>query len=63
MDDNGLQDTYTVSITTPTYNPNITATVVSADTSMGTVTGGGTWAPGTAFTITATPKAGYKFKQ
>lgn len=37
-------------------------TVQSANTSMGTVTGGGTYQFQTAHAITATPKPGYKFK-
>lgn len=38
-----------------------TLTVASADTSMGTVTGGGTYASGSRITIKATPKSGYRF--
>ena len=55
-------DTYTgtTSITIPkaTY---YTATVVSANTAMGTVTGGGSYVAGSTITIKATPKAGYRF--
>lgn len=36
-------------------------TVISADTSMGTVTGGGKYNAGAIATITATPKEGYEF--
>lgn len=38
-----------------------TLTVASADTSMGTVSGGGTYAEGSRVTIKATPKSGYRF--
>lgn len=41
--------------------PRFTATVVSANTNQGTVTGGGTYTTGTSITITATPKTGYHF--
>ena len=40
---------------------NYTITVLSADTTMGTVTGGDTYAAGAPCTITATPKPGYHF--
>jgi len=63
MRDNGLQDTYTVSIAAPSYTSTITATVVSADTTMGTVTGGGTYTSGASVTIKATPNTGYEFVQ
>ena len=44
------------------YSPEIyTVTVSSANTSMGTVSGGGEYEEGTTATITATPKSGYKF--
>lgn len=38
-----------------------TLTVTSANTSMGTVSGGGTYNYGTSVTITASPKTGYRF--
>ena len=38
-----------------------TVTVSSANSSMGTVSGGGTYEEGQTATITATPKSGYKF--
>ena len=38
-----------------------TVTVSSANTSMGTVSGGGEYEEGTTATVTATPKSGYKF--
>ena len=38
-----------------------TVSVSSANTSMGTVSGGGTYEEGQTATITATPKSGYKF--
>jgi hypothetical protein len=38
-----------------------TITVQANDNTMGTVTGGGTYAQGTSITITATPNEGYKF--
>ena len=38
-----------------------TVSVSSANTSMGTVSGGGTYEEGATATITATPKSGYKF--
>ena len=44
------------------YSPEIySVTVSSANTSMGTVSGGGEYEEGTTATITATPKSGYKF--
>ena len=44
------------------YSPEIyTVTVSSANTSMGTVSGGGEYEEGTTATVTATPKSGYKF--
>ena len=38
-----------------------TVSVSSANTSMGTVSGGGTYEEGATATVTATPKSGYKF--
>ena len=38
-----------------------TVTVSSANTSMGTVSGGGEYEEGTTATVTATPKSGYRF--
>ena len=38
-----------------------TITATSANTSMGTVSGGGTYEEGKTVTLTATPKSGYKF--
>ena len=40
---------------------NYTVTVSSANTSMGTVSGGGDYKEGSSATVTATPKSGYKF--
>ena len=40
---------------------NYTVTVLSDNTSMGTVSGGGTFESGKSVTVTATPKSGYKF--
>lgn len=42
---------------------NATITVLSADGTMGSVTGGGTYADGTKVTLTATPNDGYHFVQ
>lgn len=42
---------------------NATITVLSADETMGSVTGGGTYADGTKVTLTATPNDGYHFVQ
>lgn len=42
---------------------NATLTVVSADETMGTVSGGGSYTEGTKVTITATPNSGYRFVQ
>ena len=51
-----------VSVTAQAPQPGTyTLTVVSADTSMGTVTGGGSFAAGTTPAISATPKQGYHF--
>ena len=38
-----------------------TITVTSANTTMGTVSGGGTYEEGKTVTVTATPKSGYRF--
>ena len=38
-----------------------TITATSANTTMGSVTGGGTYEEGKTVTLTATPKSGYKF--
>ena len=40
---------------------NYTVSVSSANTSMGTVSGGGTYEEGATATVTASPKSGYKF--
>ena len=40
-----------------------TLTVTSADTQMGSVSGGGQYAAGSQATVTATPNSGYQFKQ
>ena len=40
-----------------------TLTVTSADTQMGSVTGGGEYEAGTQATVTAVPNSGYQFKQ
>ncbi len=57
-----LLDSITVTeSTTPLQTYTITA--VSADTSMGTVTGGGTYYAGTTATLVATPNSGYVFVQ
>ncbi len=40
-----------------------TVSASSANTSMGTVSGGGEYEEGTTATVTATPKSGYKFKK
>ena len=41
--------------------PTYTVTVVSANSNMGTVSGGGTYNEGASVTITATPNSGYRF--
>ena len=42
-------------------NKEYTITVTSANTTMGTVSGGGTYEEGKTVTLTATPKSGYRF--
>lgn len=42
-------------------NKEYTITVTSANTTMGTVSGGGIYKDGTEVTLTATPKSGYRF--
>lgn len=63
MTDNGAQSVFYVDASMPTYNSTVTATVVSANTSMGTVTGGGNYTSGNSITIKATPKTGYSFSK
>ncbi len=49
---------------TANFAPNVyTITATSANTTMGTVTGGGSYAYGTTATLTATPATGYHFVQ
>ena len=50
-------------IATSVQNQQFTVTVLSDDSSMGTVTGGGTFALGATTTISATPLSGYTFTQ
>lgn len=50
-------------IATSVQNQQFTITVLSDNTSMGTVTGGGTFAEGTTANISATPLSGYTFTQ
>ncbi|MCR4811960.1 MAG: leucine-rich repeat protein, partial [Bacteroidales bacterium] len=50
-------------IATSVQNQQFTITVLSDNTSMGTVTGGGTFAEGTTATISANPLSGYTFTQ
>ena len=48
---------------TPTPKAKYTLTVTSANTSQGTVTGGGEYEEGTQVTLKATPKSGYTFSK
>ena len=50
-------------IATSVQNQQFTVTVLSDNTSMGTVSGGGTFAMGATATISATPLSGYTFTQ
>ena len=50
-----------MNITAMFAHDSATITVISADESMGTVSGGGTYPLGTQITITATPKRGFRF--
>lgn len=50
-------------IATSVQNQQFTVIVLSDNTSMGTVSGGGTFAQGATTTITATPLSGYTFTQ
>ena len=50
-------------IATSVQNQQFTVTVLSDNTSMGTVSGGGTFAQGATTTISATPLSGYTFTQ
>ena len=50
-------------IATSVQNQQFTITVLSDNSSMGTVSGGGTFAEGTTTTISATPLSGYTFSQ
>ena len=52
-----------VSVTVGSAPPQYTVTVLSADTTMGTVSGGGTYNAGATVTLTATPNSGYVFSQ
>ena len=46
---------------TPNPNRQYTISATSANTTQGTVTGGGTYSEGSRVTLTATPKSGYAF--
>lgn len=50
-------------IATSVQNQQFTITVLSDNSSMGTVSGGGTFSEGTTTTISATPLSGYTFSQ
>ena len=52
-----------ISVTASSATTNYTITVLSDNPTMGTVSGGGTFASGTVTTISATPNSGYHFVQ
>lgn len=56
-------DNIVISYNTPTPPTQYTLTVTSANTSMGSVTGGGTYNEGATATLTATANSGYHFTQ
>ncbi|MCR4812141.1 MAG: leucine-rich repeat protein [Bacteroidales bacterium] len=66
--DNNTENPRTITVTSnATYTayfeiiPQYTITVSSANSSMGSTTGGGTYNQGTSVTISATPNSGYRF--
>ena len=67
-DDGNTDNPRTVTVTgnktyTATFVATYTITVNSANATMGTVSGGGTYIDNSTATLTATPKEGYAFKQ